>query len=292
MPARIPTFMVVAALAPLSAGFLRSGVMGDGGSNRDSEPLVVLVHSPLVGPATWSLLVPELRARNVDVVVPTILTDSQPRPFWRQHVQAVVKSIHGVPASRPLLLMAHSGAGILLPAIREALGDRAIAAYVFVDAIFPDNMKSRLDLFESPEAASAFRRSARNGFLPVWREQDLRRVIPDEHVRRQVVTELRPLPLAVYEEPVPVFASWPDAPCAFIQFTATYAMDAKRALNAGCLHKSVPGTHFQMLADPGPIADVLATLIREASTGSVRDFDELPGGPEGRAEPPDSDGQL
>lgn len=258
---RIRAYLLVALVALWSEACRLAGTEGQGPEFR-SQPLMVLVHSPLVGPATWSLLVPELRARQVEAIVPTISTDGEPRPYWRQHVQAVVKSVQGLASDRPVLLVAHSGAGVLLPAIRKAIDDRPIAGYVFIDAIVPENMKSRLDLFESVAAASEFRRAARNGLLPVWREQDLRNAIPDEHVRKQFVSELRPLPLAVYEEPIPVFASWPDAPCAYIQFTPTYEMHAKRAQDAGCAYRHIAGRHFQMLVAPGPVADAIAAVVQ------------------------------
>ena len=45
---------------------------------------MVLVHSPLVGPFTWSLVAQQLQAGGFDVLVPT-LTDSgeTPPPYWQ-----------------------------------------------------------------------------------------------------------------------------------------------------------------------------------------------------------------
>ncbi len=105
---------------------------------------------------------------------------------------------------RPLVLVGHSGAGVLLPAVREALG-RAVAGYIFVDADIPEDNKSRLDLFQSREDRNSFRRAAQEGMLPTWTEEDLLETIPNPVLRRRFVAELRPLPLAVYEEPIPVF---------------------------------------------------------------------------------------
>jgi hypothetical protein len=139
--------------------------------------------------------------------------------------------------------LAHSGAGMLLPAIRQVTG-RRVAAYLFVDAMIPENMKSRLDLFASPEAATRFRQSAKNGYLPVWTDEDLREDIPDNALRRRFVNELRPLPLAVYEEPIPVFSGWPDAPCGYLQFTPTYEFGKRRAETSGWIYSRMNGGHF------------------------------------------------
>ena len=224
--------------------------------------LVVLVHSPLVGPSTWSRLLPALEARRIEAIAPSIRTDSATRPYWRQHVEAVVRAIREYPVDRPVVLVGHSGAGVLLPAIREALGPRPIAGYVFVDAIVPRHLASRLDLFDTPEAATAFRNSARDGWLPVWTEERLRAAIPDDETRRQFVEELRPLPLEVYEEPIPVFTGWPDAPCAYLHFSSAYAVDAERARRASCAYRHTPGGHFQMLSTPEKVADDLGPLLR------------------------------
>jgi hypothetical protein len=54
------------------------------------ESLMVLVHSPLVGPFIWSLVAQQLQADGFDVLVP-VLTDSgeTPPPYWQQHTVSV-----------------------------------------------------------------------------------------------------------------------------------------------------------------------------------------------------------
>jgi hypothetical protein len=223
--------------------------------------LVILLHSPLVGPATWSLLLPALEARQIEAIAPALATVPGQTPYWRQHVDAVRQAIQRQPADRPLVLVAHSGAGVLLPVLREALGGRPVRGYVLVDAIVPQHLKSRLDLFDSPESAASFRNAAKDGFLPVWTDDRLRTAIPDSAVRRRFVSELRPLPLAVYEEPIPVFRGWPDAPCAYLRFTAAYEADEARAKGAGCMVEHSPGGHFRMLTAPADVADEIVVLV-------------------------------
>src|SRR6185436_1876616 len=103
-----------------------------------------------------------------------------------------------VALERQLILTGHSGAGMLLPAIRQ-LTMRPVTAYLFVDAGIPEDGKSRLDLFEDSLAAAQFRQAAVRGLLPIWSDEDLREAIPDPKWRQRFVGELRPLPLAVYE---------------------------------------------------------------------------------------------
>lgn len=225
-----------------------------------SQPIFVLIHSPLVGPMTWQLVADEIRRRGLVVVVPTLQTDQESRvPFWKQHAESVRHALKNIPTNRAIILVAHSGAGMLLPAIRQVTG-RRVAAYLFVDAMIPENMKSRLDLFGSPDAAMRFRENAKNGRLPPWSDDELREEIPDNTIRRHFVNELRPLPLAVYEEPIPVFLGWPDAPCAYLQFTPTYDFARKKAEAAGWIYTRMIGGHFHMLVEPRAVTNELIKM--------------------------------
>src|SRR6266568_1411664 len=48
---------------------------------RHMESLIVLVHSPLVGPFTWSLVAKPLQADGFDVLVPVLIDSGEtPRP--------------------------------------------------------------------------------------------------------------------------------------------------------------------------------------------------------------------
>jgi len=225
--------------------------------------LFVLIHSPLVGPLTWSLVADELQRRGIQVVVPTLLTDPKVGlPYWKQHVNAVARALEPVSLDQPLILVGHSGAGVLLPAIRQ-ITDRLVTAYILVDADIPKNGASRLDLFESPEAADQFRQAASNGLLPTWSEDALRQVIEDVGLRQRFVAELRPLLLAVYEEPIPVFKGWPDAPCGYLRFmsTSSYEESGRQAQHKSWAYVEIEGRHFHMLVDPQTVIHALVSLV-------------------------------
>jgi len=97
----------------------------------------VLVHSPSVGPATWAPVAQELARRGYDAVVPSLLdvADGEP-PVWPRVAAAVADAVAGVPADRPVVLAAHSNAGLFVPVIRTALR-QSVMASVFVDASLP-----------------------------------------------------------------------------------------------------------------------------------------------------------
>lgn len=231
----------------------------------DDSPVIVLIHSPLVGAFTWSLVADELKKKGFEAIVPKLSTEPKSSlPFWRQHVSSVAESLKTVSAKKRLVLVGHSGAGVLLPAVRQAV-KQPVSAYIFVDAVIPENGKSRLELFETPEAAQEFRSAAVSGFLPVWSDEDLREAIPDAEIRRRFVSELRPLPLAVYEEPIPVFPSFPDAPSGYLRFGKNVAYEdaAKRARRENWEYLEIAGGHFQMLVDAPLVADSLIGLIEK-----------------------------
>jgi pimeloyl-ACP methyl ester carboxylesterase len=224
----------------------------------------VLVHSPLVGPLTWSLVAEELRQREIDTVVPVLHdTESSEAPCWRQHVASVTQAVTSLPEDRALVLVGHSGAGPLLPAIGQSCGYR-VGAYIFVDAALPLDGKSRLDGMEAddPEFAAQLRGClAAGGRFPTWNAEDLRAVIPDDRLRQRMVAELRPRPLAFFQEPIPGFAHGPDAPCAYLQFSAPYARAAWHARRASWAYRELEAGHFHMLVDPAAVTNALLELL-------------------------------
>ena len=110
------------------------------------KTIFALIHSPLVGTLTWRLVADQMWQRDINVVIPILgdaLTSNQ--PFWKQHADSVSASLAHIPKDSPVTLVAHSGAGPLLPVIRAAFVN-PVNAYVFVDAGVPQDGATRLDL--------------------------------------------------------------------------------------------------------------------------------------------------
>ncbi len=225
--------------------------------------LFVLVHSPLVGPLTWKSTADALHRNGYEAIVPSLYDISDnASPYWQRHTAAVRQALSIVSSDQSVILVGHSGAGPLLPAIRQSIVQR-VAAYVFVDAGLPTDNVSRLDSFESPEAVAEFRQSAVDGLLPTWTDSDLAEVIPDADMRRQFVAELHPMPLAVYEEPLPVFAGWPDAPCGYIRFSPVYDSALMEARQRGWPFRMFDAGHFHMLVEPNAVAIALIDVCKQ-----------------------------
>jgi hypothetical protein len=226
----------------------------------------ILVHSPLVSPLTWSRVADEMRKRSLDVLVPT-LEDSlnSKEPFWKQHAESVSRSLSVIPTDLPLILVAHSGAGPLLPVLRQSI-PHPVRAYVFVDAGIPRDGASRLELMKSedPDWANDFQEDLEaGGHFPTWSLEDLREVIPDDSLRRHIVAELRPRGLDFFMEPIPVFDGWPDAPCIYLQFSAAYDKPAEQARAAGWPVYELQVGHFHMLVDAEAVTSMIIDLINQ-----------------------------
>ena len=234
----------------------------------DSNHLYVLVHSPLVGPLTWSLVAEQMRQRGSDVIVPALSNSPDSKePFWKQHADSVSQSLAELPEDKSLILVAHSGAGPLLPVIRQSLAN-PVHAYVFADAGIPRDGATRLELMKSedPEWAAQFQTYLEDGGLfPDWSFDDLQEVIPDEPLRRQLVAEIRPRGLTFFTEPIPVFEGWPDSRCVYIQFSPPYQYSADQARQAGWPVYELAAGHFHMLVDPLAVTDLLIDTMSKLS---------------------------
>jgi pimeloyl-ACP methyl ester carboxylesterase len=223
------------------------------------ESLIVLVHSPLVGPFTWSLVAKSLQANGFDVLVP-VLTDSgeTPPPYWQQHAVSMQRALVPIPPERSLALVGHSGAGPLLPVLAQA-ARRPVTGYLFVDAVLPHPGKTQLE--EMPEELRQL--LAEGSHFPNWTDEDLREELPDERARQQLLTEVQPRPLTFFEEMQPEVSGWPDAPGGYLLFTQGYRPYLEQAQRAGWPSRVLPAGHFHMLVDPVAVAATLVELLKQ-----------------------------
>lgn len=231
-----------------------------------SQATFVLIHSPLVGPFTWSLVADAFHADRIKAIVPPLIDSaSDSRPYWQQHAQAVAAALAAVPAHHSLILVGHSGAGPLLPSIRQLIPHH-VSAYLFVDAGLPHDGTSRLDLLatESPGLATQLHNHLlQGGCFPEWTDAHLRTLIPTQQVRQHLLAELQPRALPFFVEPIPVFSEWPDAPCAYIQFSTSYDSYMRFAQHAAWRTCRLQADHFHMLVEPEIVAHVLMETAAE-----------------------------
>ena len=218
----------------------------------------ILIHSPLVGPLFWKPTAAALTAAGCAAITPRITSPAdRAGSYLRLHVDQIVDQLPNM-LDLDVFLVAHSGAGALLPALRV---DMALSPdMIFVDCDLPEQGKSRFDQFP-PEALAAFRGEARSGMLPVlWSEADLQSTLVCADIRRCFVEELRPTPLRVYEEPIPVGIGVEERDHGYVLLTGQYQDSFDIASARGWVTERHESSHFHPLNDPAQMAEVLASV--------------------------------
>ncbi len=226
-----------------------------------NRPTLVLIHSPLVGPLTWQSTANILRAAGWRVQVPSLagVTDGGP-PYYVRLAARVADAVAGE-AGR-LVLVAHSGAGALLPSIAALCAGR-VAAHMYVDAALPRPGQS---WFESvpDELRERLESLAQDGLLPPWHTwfpaDAVAELVPDADLRARFFADNPRLPLAYFAEPVPVVNDGVNV-CAYLQLSDAYRTlaDEAEALSWPVLRE--PADHLAMLTRPELVADRLHALL-------------------------------
>jgi pimeloyl-ACP methyl ester carboxylesterase len=228
-------------------------------------PMLVLLHSPLVGPLTWQPAATSLHAAGYQVAVPSLtgVVEGGP-PSYRKLAGRVAETIRQANPTGAVVLIGHSGAGALLPAAAQATGV-PVAAVVFVDAILPHPGVSWFDT-APPVLRQQLRGLARDGQLPAWHQwfppEVMTGLLPEEGLRRRFIAELPRLPLAYFEERAPVVSGWPPARCGYLRLSGAYDGVADEAERHGWLVVREPADHLAMLTRPATIAGLLDRLIK------------------------------
>jgi len=125
--------------------------------------LLLLVHSPLVGRATWDLVAAGLAGRGYPVSVPDLTsTVAAGPPYCSRQAEVIASSASAKPAN----LIGHSGAGPLLAAAGAILGQ--VRGYIFVDAGLPTPGQSWMDTVPPDLAAQVREMADAQGWLPPW----------------------------------------------------------------------------------------------------------------------------
>ncbi len=221
----------------------------------------VLIHSPLVAPATWDVLSATLADGGIDCRVPDLRpTLLEGPPYWQRQVEAIASS---AAAGGPAVLIGHSGAGPLLPAAGQAAG--TVAGYVFMDAGLPTPGQSWTQ--SAPREHVEQLKSMRvDGWLPPWSQwwgqEGLASLLPDPKTRDAFAGECLPLPWAMFEEPHPTVPSWPDAPCGYLRLSTAYQDAADRARAWGWPTIEVDADHLAMVTGPETVRTALLELVR------------------------------
>jgi hypothetical protein len=233
-------------------------------------PAFVFMHSLLLGPLTWAPVATRLAASGAVAVVPSLVdvADADDPPFWPRVVAKINDAVSRLPQGQPILLVAHSNAGLFVPVVVRA-ARRPVAGCLFVDATLP--FRTGATPTASPERLDLLRSKAIEGRLPQWTtwwdEDDVAQLFPDPRTRSAVSAEQPRLPLSYYEQQIPVPAGWDNARCGYLLFGSPYNRMARQARERGWDVDQLPGGHLHQLVDPDAvIGRIVAMVERWGST--------------------------
>jgi len=219
---------------------------------------LILLHSPLVGASTWAPLADACAARGVAAHVPVLPAWTELHPPYYPALAAAVE------VGGPACLVAHSGAGALVPAIlAEAQG--LVRSVAFVDAILPHPGRSWFAT-AAPALGNALRAAAVEGAAPAWDQWfpagTLGGLLPDPDQRAQFLAELTPTPLAFLEEPAPELVIPADVAWGYLRLSRAYEDEAGEARRVGAPTLRLDSHHLAMMTDPEPVLTALLNLMR------------------------------
>ena len=225
----------------------------------------LLVHSPVVGPTTWSPVANVLRERGHVVDGPSLVDAAVLNPpSPRLLVQRAAKSVTAGP-DEVITVVTHSNAGIFGPAIGRALSPRQVL-YIFVDAPIPPSQGTAE--IAPPEFLAHLREIAVDGLLPPWTEwwdeADVTPMLPaDQQLRDALIAEQPRLPLSYYEQTIYMPEGWDEQPCAYIYFGPPYDDVASELGQRGWAIRHVPGLHLNAVIAPDAVADAIVDVVTE-----------------------------
>jgi hypothetical protein len=198
--------------------------------------------------------------RGFDAIVPNLAdATEQPPPFWPVIVTRVVAAVS---AADDVVLVGHSGAGSLLPAIGDAV-PADVVGYVFVDAQLPP--EGDVVSSASEDFLAFLDRIAVGGRLPPWSEwfgpDAMARLVPDATMRDQIERELPRLPLAYFREQAPVAAAWNRRRAAYLRLSEGYEPQASTAAHSGWPVDRLAAGHLHAVVAPIDVTDRILRLL-------------------------------
>lgn len=232
-----------------------------------TKPALVLVHSPLVGPLTWRPVAERMAAQGYAALCPSLSVPMAGAPPYVAAITATVAAqVRRAGVAGPVVLVGHSGAGPLLPALADELHVE-VYGLVYVDSLLPQPGATWFDRAPA-QLSEHLHRLASEGFLPPWHlwfdPGAVEETLPDPELRARFVAELPRVPLAYFQETAPA-TRW-SGPGAYLRFSDGYRSDAEQARLRGWPVVEHHGSHLLMLTEPDGVASALKSTLSQLYT--------------------------
>ncbi len=236
--------------------------------------LWVLVPSFLLGAETWRGVGEVLDLLCQDVVRPKPVRTT---PRHADHVAPWVAGIaDAVPpvTSVPLVVVGHSGACPRLALVVAELLDRGhdVEAMILVNGRLPEDgvvpterdfpMSDTLDALVRPD-----------DYLPPWHRwwgPMISDMLPGDEARTRVLGEAKPVPRAVFDQPIPAPELPESVGRAYLALGELYLPTLEAAQADGFEVRRLDGEHLHMVVQPVEVAATLMSLSDRAHTFARR----------------------
>jgi hypothetical protein len=218
------------------------------------DAVLALLTSPLLGPGSWEPAATALRARGQDV---TVVAHTGPAPSSAADV--VDAFVAGLDPAADWVLVAHSNAGLLAPAVART---RRVSGVVYVDARLPETGVRPMRPADAVVALAT--KADASGVLPPWSgwwDGDLNVLYPNRAAQLACEAEMRRLPLSYFTDLIDG-SGYDELPSAYLAFGDGYAEECARAAAAGWPTLTVTNAeHLHLLVDPAGVAAQIDDLI-------------------------------
>lgn len=204
-----------------------------------------------------------MRRRGNDVFIPVLRDDSETGGDRLQR-SLIDRAASAVPPDSDVVLVGHSGGGLLLPLIAERSSARSVR-YVFVDSGLPP-AEGALELAGEEFRASLQNRVEPDGRLPGWHtwwgDDAMDWMVPDAERRTEVIADIPRLALAYFDVQPPLPAGWRSSQCGYVLLSEVYRAVAAEAKAEGWRVLEVLGTHLELVNRPASVADAIVEVGR------------------------------
>ncbi len=226
----------------------------------------VLVPSFLLGPETWVGVAEVLgRLGYVSVIAAPGTTTPRDLDHVGPWVEQVVEAADRV-GDEPLVIVAHSVSCPRLPQVAAALLERGrrVHSIVFVNGRVP-----WIDGLSPVEADPPLREMIDelvrpDDYLPPWHRwwgSMILDMVPNAEIRDRVFAEARPVPRALFDQPVAVPLLPATVHWAFLATGRMYEQSYDRAKDLGWSVARLDGEHLHLVVDPVTVAGMILSLV-------------------------------
>lgn len=223
---------------------------------------ILLVHSPLVGPSSWTSSAQLMRSQGFEVRVPDLTGVAQaPPPRWETFVGSAVEAADAL--GPEIAVVGHSGAGALLPAIAGRLEGR-VASLVFVDAVIPPpegvhEAPARMHALLDEQTVDGHLRR----WLEWWPDEVVDALVPDAEERAALLADMPSLPRSFYDESIPVPDGWTEERCAYLKLSDGYDAEYAEAGQRGWPRTELAADHLAIHTQPSRVVTAIQALIEQ-----------------------------